>query len=479
MAMASNTTQKKARRGPHLTYLQRQLAHQTAKRNRESINSEVDAMLALIDQEAKRLSVKYRHSPAWFQHQFYQGGRVVRKRRAVSVFNAAQQIDLFLEGRKGELTEEEKIHFQEIKAKLHELNGAAFACNLPIEMQQFLKAKTQAWRVQKHTAFRANTRAVVQDSRYTLERDELNALTARTDMQTMLFAGKPEHTMDGFFAASEKGSRYLLHGMKKNASDIVKEFEAYALGDVQGIVLNHNARLADIKGKIHGMIREGLASITGDPKITMQFERYEKIIVVGRGVEIINWPDGVPFVTSSEIGSLHDLHRLQTALTLDDADKRCRWATSSETDWENRKAAYYEAADKAPPKKRKRQVRAESEEDLSSDEGNAAQHRQKTQHRSEGTGSGEGSAGGQETEMDGASNEDVPAIGEGAKVSAAAKGRKALAIGKENEVSAAGNKQAGVKERGKGKGKAKGAATSKVAQCKKGAKAPLVSVDKN
>ncbi|KAF8515911.1 hypothetical protein JB92DRAFT_3114488 [Gautieria morchelliformis] len=166
-------------------------------------------------------------------------------------------------------------------------------------------------------------------------------------------------------------------------------------------------------------------------------------------------------------------------MTLDDADKRCRWATLSETDWENRKAAYYEAADKAPPKKRKRQVRAESEEDLSSDEGNAAQHRQKTQHRSEGTGSGEGSAGGQETEMDGASNEDVPAIGEGAKVSAAAKGRKALAIGKENEVSAAGNKQAGVKERGKGKGKAKGAATSKVAQRKKGAKAPLVSVDKN
>ena len=36
-------------------------------------------------------------------------------------------------------------------------------------MQQFLKDKTQAWRTEKHTAPRANTRAVVQDARLTLE----------------------------------------------------------------------------------------------------------------------------------------------------------------------------------------------------------------------------------------------------------------------------------------------------------------------
>lgn len=63
------------------------------------------------------------------------------------------------------------------------------------------------------------------------------ALTARTEMQTFLFAvkGKPEHTMPGFVAVSEKGGRYLLHGMKKLSSDIVKEFEAYVLGDVDGL----------------------------------------------------------------------------------------------------------------------------------------------------------------------------------------------------------------------------------------------------
>jgi hypothetical protein len=46
--------------------------------------------------------------------------------------------------------------------------------------------------------------------------------------------GKPEHPMNGFVAASEKASQYLLHGMKKQPFDIVKEFESYVLGDLEG-----------------------------------------------------------------------------------------------------------------------------------------------------------------------------------------------------------------------------------------------------
>ena len=84
-----------------MTYLQRQAARLTAQSNRCAINAEVDEVLNFVDAEAKRLSTKYKCSVAWFQHQFYQGGRVVRQKRAVSVFNAACQIDGFLAGRKG------------------------------------------------------------------------------------------------------------------------------------------------------------------------------------------------------------------------------------------------------------------------------------------------------------------------------------------------------------------------------------------
>ena len=122
-------------------------------------------------------------------------------------------------------------------------------------MQSFLKAHAQAWRENRHTGARASTRAVVQDARLTLERvsDEvclhplmfevridvgvqLMALTARTGMQTFLFAvkSKPEHTMNGFVATSDKAARYLLHGLQKHSSDIVKDFESYVLGDLEG-----------------------------------------------------------------------------------------------------------------------------------------------------------------------------------------------------------------------------------------------------
>jgi len=89
------------RKVPILTYHQRQVARQSAQANRVAINRDVDAVLEHLDEEAKRLSFKHAHSVAWFQHQFYQGGRMVCQKRAVTVFNAAQQIDGFLEGQKG------------------------------------------------------------------------------------------------------------------------------------------------------------------------------------------------------------------------------------------------------------------------------------------------------------------------------------------------------------------------------------------
>jgi hypothetical protein len=94
-------TKKTGCKRPILTYHQRQLARLGAQANRHAINQDVNAVLNHIDNEAQRLSLKYRRSAPWFLHQFYQGGRVVRQKCAVSVFNAAKQIDAFLGGRKG------------------------------------------------------------------------------------------------------------------------------------------------------------------------------------------------------------------------------------------------------------------------------------------------------------------------------------------------------------------------------------------
>jgi hypothetical protein len=181
-------SQKSSKKRPSLTYRQRQQAQQTAQIRRRAINEDVDLVLDHINHEAKRLSQKHKRSVEWFEHQFFQGGRVVRQKRAVTVCNAARQIDGFLEGRKGgksywiiqgnishtlfvsiEITEEEKTRFTDIKAKLVKLEDANLAGQLPDEDQEFLKAKAAGWRDAKSTAPKANNRAIVQDGRLTLE----------------------------------------------------------------------------------------------------------------------------------------------------------------------------------------------------------------------------------------------------------------------------------------------------------------------
>ncbi len=183
-------TGKPRRTGPILNYRQRQLAQQMAQANRRAINMDVDVVLDHLDAEARLLSKKHHRSVAWFRHQFYQGGRVVRQKRAVSVFNAAQQIDVFLEGRKGgtspyaqqslscgcethsitDITDEEKVKFTEIKEHIKKLNGVENASQLPVDLQVFLKMKAEAWRNHKCMAARGSTRAVVQDARLSLQR---------------------------------------------------------------------------------------------------------------------------------------------------------------------------------------------------------------------------------------------------------------------------------------------------------------------
>jgi len=64
-----------------------------------------------------------------------------------------------------------------------------------------------------------------------------------------------------------------------------------------------------------------IASITGDMKVAMQYDCYERWIVVDKGVELVNWPNNIPFVNASEIGSLHSIHLILIALTHEDTNR--------------------------------------------------------------------------------------------------------------------------------------------------------------
>jgi len=144
--------------------------------------------------------------------------------------------------------------------------------------------------------------------------------------------------------------------------------------------MNHNNRLAELKSKIRNEIREGLGmdlkyvlsatlqtnntqivNITVDVKAAMQYDHYEKLIVVDKGVELVNWPDNLPFVNASEISLLHSLRLLLIALTHEDINKRCQWVQLSEEEWALCKMAYYNAEAENPPHTRKSTMHVQDE----------------------------------------------------------------------------------------------------------------------
>src|SRR5882672_1892851 len=144
--------------------------------------------------------------------------------------------------------------------------------------------------------------------------------------------------------------------------------------------MNHNNRLAELKSKIRNEIREGLGmdlkyvlsatlqtnntqivNITADTKAAMQYDCYEKLIVVDKGVELVNWPDNLPFVNASEIGLLHSLRLLLIALTHEDINKCCQWVQLSEEEWALHKMAYYNAEAENPPHTHKSTMHVQDE----------------------------------------------------------------------------------------------------------------------
>jgi hypothetical protein len=110
--------------------------------------------------------------------------------------------------------------------------------------------------------------------------------------------------------------------------------------------------------------------MTGDPKATMHYDKYEKLLVVERGVELVNWPEGVPFVNASEIGSFHALRKLWDVLSSNREEGRCHWVQLSEVELKQRRETYYAQQAQAKPLKRKRKaaVVEESDSDSQSDE---------------------------------------------------------------------------------------------------------------
>ncbi|KAF8515108.1 hypothetical protein BU17DRAFT_93798 [Hysterangium stoloniferum] len=211
-------------------------------------------------------------------------------------------------------------------------------------------------------------RSKAQDAQATLEAigNEINALTQHTGVEAFLFAVKPDHgfNLPAQFIMTEKASHFLFVGMKKAPSDLLKELELFVVGDIESLVINHNERLTQIKGKISQEIKAGLCEITGQ-NMSMQYEQYMRL-VADHGIIIRNWPEEVPFMNPSKIGSLYHVRILLEGLCFPDSNQRCKWDQLSEDEWKTKREEYMRALgekDEEPAKKKKKVTKVSSDKE--------------------------------------------------------------------------------------------------------------------
>ncbi|KAG1843317.1 hypothetical protein F4604DRAFT_1938263 [Suillus subluteus] len=99
-------------------------------------------------------------------------------------------------------------------------------------------------------------------------------------------------------------------------ADFLRQYKQWACTQNQN--LNEHDSLEAIRKQVHKVILRGL-------NIVMNYSNYEMSIVETYGVHLVGWPDGVKFISPSNIGTIGDIHKLWDALKA----CTCYWTTLS------------------------------------------------------------------------------------------------------------------------------------------------------
>jgi hypothetical protein len=71
-----------------------------------------------------------------------------------------------------------------------------------------------------------------------------------------------------------------------------------------------------------------IVAVTGKKDIVMNYNNYETAIVGTYGVRLVGWPQGVKFISPSNIGTIGDIHKLRDGLRA----RTCYWIALSQAE---------------------------------------------------------------------------------------------------------------------------------------------------
>ncbi|KAJ7701310.1 hypothetical protein B0H14DRAFT_3650286 [Mycena olivaceomarginata] len=167
---------------------------------------------------------------------------------------------------------------------------------------------------------RASTKAAALDSKWVME----NLARERTWSVFAMFARGDLHDQGIPTSIESRGAlKFFRDVFQKSPEDVLALFEMWAVTknkEGEGVTT-----LAELQKACGDMIRSGLQLITGKANIAMNFQNYIKTLVLGRGVGLLVWPDGVDFKRMGKQSSLAPLRILYDHLK----DGRTKWVKLS------------------------------------------------------------------------------------------------------------------------------------------------------
>ncbi|KAF8185875.1 hypothetical protein K438DRAFT_1485949, partial [Mycena galopus ATCC 62051] len=100
--------------------------------------------------------------------------------------------------------------------------------------------------------------------------------------------------------------------LKRDPADVSHLFELWAVSRERGKAKKN--KLLAMQQESTGIITTGLQTILGVTKCAMNYESYIEKLVRGKGVGLVNWPDGVDFKCMSLQSAIGPLQTLLDSL---------------------------------------------------------------------------------------------------------------------------------------------------------------------
>ncbi|KAG2063908.1 hypothetical protein BDR04DRAFT_1062380 [Suillus decipiens] len=179
-------------------------------------------------------------------------------------------------------------------------------------------------REQKVSSVRANNIAAARDVLVTTERviKELDDLRVRTGTYATVYVvrGHINDTIQSTMHGTDNSEDFWEDVYDSPMADVLRQYEQWACTQNQN--LNERDSLETVRKQARKLIVRGLVAVTGKKDITMNYNNYNTAIIETYAVKLVGWPQGVKFISPSNIGTVGEIRKLRDALKA----RTCYWA---------------------------------------------------------------------------------------------------------------------------------------------------------